>query len=80
MQGRQAMLASLPFRYLRPTVKLINSVQNEIIGAFGGVCIQWPFKCNRLYNSAGAAMLEMQQMPGGGGGGTGVLLVVNCIS
>lgn len=70
MQGRQAMLASLPFRYLRPTVKLINSVQNEIIGAF---------KCNRLYNSAGAAMLEMQQMPGEGVG-TGVLLVVNCIS
>lgn len=22
-----------------------------------------PFKCNRLYNSAGAAMFEMQRMP-----------------
>lgn len=30
-----------------------------------------PFKCNRLYNSAGAAMLEMQQMPRAGGGGYG---------
>lgn len=25
-----------------------------------------PFKCNHLYNSAGAAMLEMQQMPRAG--------------
>jgi len=40
VQGRQAMLASLPFRYLRPTVKLINSVQNEIIGAFGGFYLE----------------------------------------
>lgn len=30
-----------------------------------------PFKCNHLYNSAGAAMLAMQQMPRARGWGRG---------